>query len=63
MMMTVLVDGAGVHEDSAHCRGSKLGVPAGKNCPSHGNNFYGYRECVQKIWYLKITKVHIFKSI
>ncbi len=29
--MPMLVDGAGVHEDSDHCRGSKLGGTAGKN--------------------------------
>jgi hypothetical protein len=28
-------------------------------CHAHGNNFCGYRGLVQKIWYLKITKVHI----
>ncbi len=33
------------------------------HCCAHGNNFYGYRRWVQKIWYNKITKVHIFKSI
>ncbi len=32
-------------------------------CRAHGNNLYGYGGEVLKIWYLKITKVHIFKSI
>jgi hypothetical protein len=39
MVMTVLVDGAGVHEDSAHCRGSKLGGTAGKNVIGNTLNF------------------------
>ncbi len=34
----------------------------GLPCWAHGI-FYGYGGRVQKIWYLKITKVHIFKSI
>ncbi len=34
----------------------------GEECRAHGNNFYGYSGQVQKIWYFKITKVHIFKS-
>ncbi len=32
-------------------------------CCAHGNNLYGYGVQVLKIWYLKPTKVHIFKSI
>jgi hypothetical protein len=32
-------------------------------CSAHENNYYGYGGQVQKICYLKITKVHIFKSI
>jgi hypothetical protein len=36
---------------------------ANSMCRAHGNDFYGYGGQVQIIWYLKITKVHIFKSI
>jgi hypothetical protein len=32
-------------------------------CRAHGYNLYGYGGSVLKIWYLKIAKVHIFKSI
>jgi hypothetical protein len=32
-------------------------------CRAHGNSLYGYGGKVLKIWYLKITKVHVFKSI
>jgi hypothetical protein len=39
MVMTMLVDGAGVHEDSAQCRGSKLSGPAGKNVIINTLNF------------------------
>ncbi len=39
MVTTMLVDGAGMHEDSAHCRGSKLGGPAGMNVISINLNF------------------------
>ncbi len=35
----------------------------GEECCAHGNNFYGYGGPVPKIWYLKISKVYIFKSI
>jgi hypothetical protein len=38
--------------------------PASQSCCcAHGNNLYGYGGRVLKIWYLKPTKVHIFKSI
>jgi hypothetical protein len=33
------------------------------SCRAHGNNLYGYGGQVLKIWYLKPTKVHLFKSI
>jgi hypothetical protein len=39
MVMTMLVDGVGVHEDSAHCRGSKFGGPAQKNVICNTLNF------------------------
>jgi hypothetical protein len=39
MVTTLLVDGVGVHEDSAQCRGSKLGGDAGKNVISNSLNF------------------------
>jgi hypothetical protein len=39
MVTAVLVDGAGVHEDSAYCRGSKLGGTSEKNVISNTLNF------------------------
>jgi hypothetical protein len=38
-------------------------VTVTRACRAHGNNLYGYGGRVLKIWYLKLTKVHIFKSI
>ncbi len=43
-----------IEEELAACGGS---------CRAHGNNFYGYGGQVQKMWYLKITKIQIFNSI
>jgi hypothetical protein len=34
-----------------------------EECHAHGNNFHGYRGQVQKQWYLKITKVHIYSNL
>jgi hypothetical protein len=41
----------------------EIGHPQTCTCPAHGNNLYGYKGRVLKIWYLKPTKVHVFKSI
>jgi hypothetical protein len=42
---------------------SSVGTSSSNRCHAHENNLYGYGGQVLKIWYLKPTKVHIFKSI
>jgi hypothetical protein len=44
------------------CPLNRLGVMV-PYCCAHGNNLYGYGGWVLKVWYLKPTKVHTFKSI
>ncbi len=54
-------DRRGKHCNKMQC--NNQWVQMGGACCAHGNNLFGYKGWLQKIWYLKPTKVHIFKSI